>query len=173
MWGVAAAWMVCLASLSLPWPGATLVVLLCCVAFFELASPTTWVGLGKGLTPPSTIEEMTDKRQAAAADGVVPGRRSSPVVAAFHFLAGRLRLGGGAGAGKGGLEEVGVVGGEGEAEAEGEAEGAAAAAGAGAGDSARVAAGGTDCTKKSSSRSAEVRRILVLVRTPCPTQLQQ
>lgn len=43
MWGVIAAWVVCLASLSLPWPGIIIVALLCCLAFFELAGPTKWV----------------------------------------------------------------------------------------------------------------------------------
>lgn len=121
MWGVVAAWVVCLASLSLPWPGVTLVVLLCCVAFFELASPAAaWVGKGRGHPPPSTIEEMSDKRKdtsaaaagapaaAAAAGGGVVARRRSPsaaLAAAFHFLAGRLR----SRAGSGGLEEVGVT----------------------------------------------------------------
>lgn len=119
MWGVVAAWVVCLASLSLPWPGVTLVVLLCCVAIFELASPAaTWVGKGRG-HPPSTIEEMSDKRKdttaaaaagapAAAGVGGVVARRwppSAALAAAFHFLAGRLRDR----AGSRGLEEVGVT----------------------------------------------------------------
>lgn len=43
MWGVIAAWLVCLASLSLPWPGIIIVALLCCLALFELASPAAWL----------------------------------------------------------------------------------------------------------------------------------
>lgn len=114
VWGVVAAWVVCLASLSLPWPGATLVVLLCCVAFFELAS--AWVGKGGTPPAPSTLEEMSDRRtDPAAAVGAPPAaaaavaRRWSPsaaLAAAFQFLAGRLRLRAGW---RGGLEEVGVT----------------------------------------------------------------
>lgn len=105
------AWVICLASLSYgPWP-VTLVVLLCCVAFFELASPAAaWVGKGRGPPPPSTIEEMKDMTAAAGAPAAAPvarGRRSpsAALAAAFHFLAGRLR----ARTGSGGLEEVGVT----------------------------------------------------------------
>lgn len=158
MWGVVAAWAVCLASLSLPWPGVTLVVLLCCVAFFELASPAAaWVGKGRGYPPPSTIEEMGDKRNkdtstaaiapAAAVDttvsaagvGVVARRRSpsAALAAAFHFLASRLRARAGSGAGSGGLEEVGVT-----------------VAGVGGGSGGEKGAPAND---KKSSKSAEVR----------------
>ncbi|CAM9501980.1 unnamed protein product [Ectocarpus sp. 6 AP-2014] len=81
MWVVVAAWVLCLASLSLPWPGYTLIVLLCCVAFFELASPAAWVATargGGGNNPasagrtPSTIEEMSDTRKATAIAGPPP-----------------------------------------------------------------------------------------------------
>lgn len=171
--------MVCLAFLSLPWPGATLVVLLCCVAFFEFASPTTWGGLGKGLSPRCTIKEM-DKGKAAPADAggaaadVVPRRRASPLVTAFHFLAGRLRIGGGGGGGEDGLEEVGVVLGSGEGEgatsAAGAVAGVGAAGGAVAGASAvGVGSGGPDDKNRSPSRSAEVRAKVTGNRTPGPT----
>lgn len=118
---VVAGWMVCLVSLSLPWPGVALVVMLCCVVFFELAS--AWVGKGGTPKPPSTLEEMDDQRRepaaaaAAAAAVAAPSattagpvaRRWSPsaaLSAAFHFLAGRLPLRAGW---RGGLEEVGVT----------------------------------------------------------------
>lgn len=93
MWVVVAAWVLCLASLSLPWPGYTLIVLLCCVAFFELASPAAWVATargGGGNNPaaagrtPSTIEEMSDTRKAAAA---VAGPPPPPPAAAAEATA--------------------------------------------------------------------------------------
>ncbi|CAM9687910.1 unnamed protein product [Ectocarpus sp. 4 AP-2014] len=79
MWVVVAAWVLCLASLSLPWPGYTLIVLLCCVAFFELASPAAWVATARGggtkpaaaARTPSTIE-MSDTRKATAIAGPPP-----------------------------------------------------------------------------------------------------
>ncbi|CAB1120998.1 unnamed protein product [Ectocarpus sp. CCAP 1310/34] len=125
MWVVVAAWVLCLASLSLPWPGYTLIVLLCCVAFFELASPTAWVATarGGGNNPaaagrtPSTID-MSDTRKATAIPGPPPPppaaateatavasyARCSPSVAfagVIRYLASHLRRRGG-----GEIEEV-------------------------------------------------------------------
>lgn len=111
MWGAVAAWLICLASLSLPWPGIILVVLLCCVAFFELASPLKGGGIGN----------TNDNGHAAATGahaGAVPtstaskGRslslRANPSAAlaeAFQLLTERLR--GRVGSG-GRMEELGV-----------------------------------------------------------------
>lgn len=130
MWGVVAAWVVCLASFSLPSPGATLIVLLCCVAFFELAS--AWVGKGGTPPAPSTLEEMSDRRTDPPAVGAPPAaaaavaRRwppSAALAAAFQFLAGRLRLRAGW---RGGLEEVGVTAAGGGAAGDGVGRGSAA-----------------------------------------------
>lgn len=41
MWVVLLAWVVCLASLSLPWPGIIIVASVCCLAFFEFAGPVS------------------------------------------------------------------------------------------------------------------------------------
>lgn len=61
MWVVLLAWVVCLASLSLPWPGIIIVASVCCLAFFEFAGPlarapledsankVTAKGVGKGI----------------------------------------------------------------------------------------------------------------------------
>lgn len=131
MWGVVAAWVVCLASLSLPWPGVTLVVLLCCVAVFELASPTAWVAAaaarrtgGANKPPAATVpnlEEMTTDQgrkngsnssgavAAPSSDAGVPPSRRTPSAAlagVVRFLTERLRLGGRDG---GEMEEVGMT----------------------------------------------------------------
>ncbi|CAM9423220.1 unnamed protein product [Ectocarpus fasciculatus] len=100
MWVVVAAWVLCLASLSLPWPGYTLVILLCCVAFFELASPAAWVATARGGggnnnpaagRTPSTIEEMSDTRKATAAAvaGPQPPAAAAAEATAVASYAGR------------------------------------------------------------------------------------
>ncbi|CAM9699077.1 unnamed protein product, partial [Scytosiphon promiscuus] len=160
MWGVVAAWVVCLASLSLPWPGLTLVVLLCCVAVFELASPTAWVtaaarrGANKP-APGSNLEEMTvgQRRTGGAAAaaavapssdaGVPPSRRtpSAALAGVFRFVADRLRVGGRDG---NEMEEVGMTA-------------AMGSAGAGVGKGAVDAAGGDPARKERQSKTRSQR----------------
>lgn len=90
MWVVLAASLICMASLSLPWQGFALVVLLCCVAFFELASPAAWVVIRQNHNSRGT------KPSLEGPSGV--GWSSSPLTAmsrAFHGATERLRGGGG------------------------------------------------------------------------------
>lgn len=95
MWVVLAASLICLASLSLPWQGLALVVLLCCVAFFELASPAAWVVIRQHHNSRGT------KSGASAASLEGPsgaGWSGSPLTAisrAFHGATERLRGGSG------------------------------------------------------------------------------
>lgn len=49
MWGAIAAWVACLASVSLPWPGVVLCVMLCCLIYFECASPAAWSNKRRGV----------------------------------------------------------------------------------------------------------------------------
>lgn len=87
MWGVIAAWMICLASLSLHWPAVVLVVLLCCVAFFELASPAAWV---------AGARQNGGVNKQAVDSALEQGRRSpsTALAQAFHSVTERLRRGG-------------------------------------------------------------------------------
>lgn len=90
VWGIIAAWLICLASLSLPWPGIVLVVLLCCVAFFELASP----GGGDRAKTGGVLCDAVRRSPSAA------------MAKAFHFMAERL---GGSRRGGGKMEELATV----------------------------------------------------------------
>lgn len=89
VWGIIAAWLICLASLSLPWPGIVLVVLLCCVAFFELASPGG-----------------SDRAKTGVLCDAVRRSPSAAMTKAFHFMAERL---GGTRRGGGKMEELATV----------------------------------------------------------------
>ena len=91
VWGIIAAWLICLASLSLPWPGIVLVVLLCFVAFFELASPSSGSSGGDGAKAGVLCEAVRRSPSAAVAK-------------AFHFMA--ERLGGSRKGGGGEMEEL-------------------------------------------------------------------
>lgn len=95
LWGVIVLWLLCCAaSLSLPWPGIVLVILLSCVAFFEFANPNSRVG---STGTAGGAKEGGAATTSGGVDVMPRGRRRSPSAAlsyAFNILTERLWGGG-------------------------------------------------------------------------------
>lgn len=119
MWGAIAAWVACLASLSLPWPGVVLCAILCCLIFFEFASPAAWSKKRRGSNT-NNDDSSSRSSNADAGGGAGGGIVESVATAGVRLLnwmlerlqvqvrlevrSGKIGVKGGSGGGGGGCE---------------------------------------------------------------------
>lgn len=92
MWGAVAAWVVCLASLWLPWPGIIIVALVCCLAFFELAGPTARAAAKDGINRHTSQQARNWREGIIKAPAAAISRAYQAIAGALHLRRGGAQL---------------------------------------------------------------------------------